>query len=240
MEYDGLNLTFATLEGVLKHSFPYEKAFIPNWIEESFVLNRHPSLEAMIVDHADAIAYTSHDIDDGIKYGLIDFEDLMKAELATEIDNKIKDSGLEKKEYIYRHRFVAGLIKLLVEDFIKYSTPKIRLYRDRGPLCATIPSDKPLPVGFSPKRGRQLAQLKEILLNKLYKHQKIVSKMHAGKECIRALYRAFNEDTDLLPERQKELLEKRNPKRVVADYIASMTDRYALKSYHEIYGISLK
>jgi dGTPase len=73
----------------------------------------------------------------------------------------------------------------------------------------------------------------------LYRHEKIVLKMHAGKQCIRSLYRAFSEDSGLLPQRQKMLMEIRPPKRVLADYIASMTDRYAIKIYQDLSGFSL-
>ena len=96
-DFDGLNLTFATLEGVLKHSYPYEKDFLAN-IDPAFALDKHPSLEAMVVDHADEIAYTSHDIDDGIKYGLIRFEDLKDDALCQRVDRMVREEGIDPKE----------------------------------------------------------------------------------------------------------------------------------------------
>ncbi len=238
-DFDGLNLTFATLEGVLKHSYPYRKPFLPAHIVEAFDLERHPSLEAMIVDHADEIAYTSHDIDDGIKYGLITFEALWEEPLAQRVDRMVQAEGIAHNHPLYRHRFVAALIKLLVEDLIATSSAAIAPYAGAAPLCATLEADTPLPVRFSPAISLELKRLKKHLFAVLYRHEKIVRKMHAGKECIRALYRAFRGDVDLLPSYQKALLDHRSPARVVADYIASMTDRYALKTYHELYGISL-
>ncbi len=238
-DFNGLNLTFATLEGVLKHSYPYDKPYYPDWIRENFALDRHPSLEAMIVDHADAIAYTSHDIDDGIKYGLIGFGDLEGLELVDQVKNMVAKEGVAPTEYLYRHRFVAALIRLLVEDFISASSGGVSRYRSRAPLCATICAKEPLPVGFSGETGRGLKLLKKRLFERLYRHEKIVKNMYAGKQCVRSLYRAYREDPDLLPFSQRELLNRRNPHRVIADMIASMTDRYAMKSYHEIYGISL-
>ena len=94
-------------------------------------------------------------------------------------------------------------------------------------------------MGFSKETATQLKKLKKLLLNKLYKHQKIARKMHAGKQCIKGLYKAFSEDKNLLPPHQKELFDVRREDRVIADYIAAMTDRYAMKTYHEIYGLSL-
>jgi len=239
-EFDGLNLTFATLEGVLKHSYPYEKAFFPDWVREAFALDRHPSLEAMVVDHADEIAYTSHDIDDGVKYGLIGFGDLEEEPLVQRVEATVRSEGVKPGEYLYRHRFVAGLIKVLVEDFITHSRPGAEKWRVGEPLCGTIPATDPLPVGFSPLIGGELKRLKKRLYLKLYRHREIVSKMYAGRQCIQRLWEAYNEDHDLLPSRQRDLFESRHPERVIADTIASMTDRYALKSYHEIYGISLR
>jgi len=236
-EFDGLNLTFATLEGVLKHSYPYKKKFLEN-IDASFDLEKHPSLEAMVVDHADEIAYTSHDIDDGIKYGLISFDDLMEDKLCIKVDEMVREEGVSRGESLYRHRFVAALIKLLVEDFIAHSTEASEKYREEEPLTSTLNASLNLPLGFSKTTATQLKKLKKLLHRELYKHQKISLKMYAGKQCIKGLYRAFRDDSDLLPKKAKNLMAFRNEPRVIADHIASMTDRYALKTYQEIYGLS--
>ncbi|MCF6243614.1 MAG: deoxyguanosinetriphosphate triphosphohydrolase [Sulfurovum sp.] len=237
-DFEGLNLTFATLEGVLKHSYPYKKPFLDG-LDIRFNLDKHPSLEAMVVDHADEIAYTSHDIDDGIKYGLITFDDLLQDPLCLRVDEMVQKEGIQRGEKLYRHRFVAGLIKLLVEDFIENSKNGAQMYRQDTPICTTLDAKEKLPVGFSKATATQLKVLKKLLLKKLYKHEKIARKMYAGKQCIKGLYRAFREDNDLLPPHQKELIEVRKEERVIADYIAAMTDRYAMKTYHEIYGLSL-
>ena len=237
-EFDGLNLTFATLEGVLKHSYPYKKPFLDG-LDKRFNLDMHPSFEAMVVDHADEIAYTSHDIDDGIKYGLISFADLLDDPLCLRVDTMVQNEGITRGEKLYRHRFVAGLIKLLVEDFIENSKEGAEKYRQNSPICVTLDAQEKLPLGFSKNTASELKVLKKLLLKKLYKHEKIARKMYAGKQCIQGLYKAFRDDQDLLPPHQKELLEIRNEKRVIADYIAAMTDRYAMKTYHEVYGMSL-
>lgn len=237
-DFDGLNLTFATLEGVLKHSYPYKKPFLEG-LDEKFDLDKHPSLEAMVVDHADEIAYTSHDIDDGVKYGLINFDDLMENSLCQQVDEMVHAEGIKKGEKLYRHRFVAGLIKILVEDFIENSNAGVEKYRQESPIAATLDAAIALPVGFSKEIGRGLKELKKLMYQKLYRHEKIVRKMYAGKQCIQSLYKAFTEEEALLPAPQKELLEIRSKERVAADYIASMTDRYAMKTYHKLYGLTL-
>ena len=236
--FDGLNLTFATLEGVLKHSFPYKKPFLEN-IDTCFNLEKYPSLEAMVVDHADEIAYTSHDIDDGIKYGLISFDDLLEDTLCLRVDEMVQKEGIQRSEKLYRHRFVASLIKLLVENFIDNSYKGAEYYRKDVPICVTLDVKEKMPVGFSKETATQLKKLKKLLFNKLYTHEKISRKMYAGKLCIKGLYKAFREEDNLLPPHQKELFDVRKKERVIADYIAAMTDRYAMKTYHEIYGLSL-
>ena len=237
-DFDGLNLTFATLEGVLKHSYPYKKPFLEG-LDTRFDLEKHPSLEAMVVDHADEIAYTSHDIDDGIKYGLISFDDLLEDALCLRVDEMVQKEGIKRGEKLYRHRFVAGLIKLLVEDFMQNSENGVTQYRQKSPIVVTLDAKEKLPLGFSKETATQLKRLKKLLLKKLYKHEKIARKMHAGKQCIKGLYKAFTEDINLLPLNQQELFEVRTKERVIADYIAAMTDRYAMKTYHEVYGLSL-
>jgi len=192
-----------------------------------------------VVDHADEIAYTSHDIDDGIKYGLITFNDLLQNPLCLRVDEMVQEEGVLRDEKLYRHRFVAGLIKLLVEDFIANSSEGAKKYRQDMPIVTTLDASQNLPVGFSKQTSTQLKVLKKLLLKKLYKHEKIARKMYAGKQCIKGLYKAFKEDNDLLPPHQKELFKTRKVERVIADYIAAMTDRYAMKTYHEIYGLSL-
>ena len=236
-DFDGLNLTYATLEGVLKHSAPYKKSFYPKEIEENFKLNYHPSLEAIVVDSADEIAYTSHDIDDGMKYKLISFDDLKDELLIQRAVKMVEKEGIKPNEQLFRHRLVAAIIKILVEDYIQNSKDFISKNIKDYPLVSYFRADEKLKVGFSKEIAKELKLLKAKLFKKLYRHNLIVRKMYAGKECIEKLYTAFMQEPYLLPNEQRELLNIRAKHRVVADYIASMTDRYALKSYHEIYGI---
>jgi len=235
--FDGLNLTYATLEGVLKHSLPYRKSFLPKEIKEEFYLDYHPSFEAIVVDFADSIAYISADIDDGIKYNLIDYNDLKEQNLIKRASFFVKKEGITPQEHLFRHRLVASIIRVLVEDFINNSKEFIKSNKSNQPQCSKYKSSIKLDIGFSKEVAKEHKELIKHLFKVLYKHQKIVKNMYAGKECVKALYKAFMEEENLLPKNTKELIEKRAKHRVVADYIASMTDRFALKSYREIYGI---
>jgi len=233
-KFDGLNLTFATLEGILKHSYPYKKSFLPEYIHEEFNLDTHPSIEAMIVDRADEIAYVSHDIDDGINSGLISFDDLKASELACEILDKVATEGITlEDDEMFRYRFSSHLINHLVYSLLDYSKDKITTGKI---LSATLDCKNEIPVGFEPELETQIKKLKKLLFTKLYQHKKIMIKMFAGKQAIKGLYSGLMEEDKMLPSFFYKQLDSKNKHRVIADYIASMSDRHALSSYNEMYG----
>jgi dGTPase len=233
-QFDGLNLTFATLEGILKHSYPYKKSFLPSEIDEQFNLNTHPSIEAMIVDRADEIAYMSHDIDDGIQAGLISFETLKHSPLITKILQKVEQEGVSFEDgEMFRYRFSSHFINHLVYSLLEYS--KIHVNNSEV-LSATIPSSEPLPIGFHKELETEIKKLKKILFSELYQHKNIVRKMYSGKQAIIGLYGALKSEEKLLPKYFYQQLEVRKKHRVIADYIASMSDRYAMKLHHELHG----
>ncbi|MEN8302484.1 MAG: deoxyguanosinetriphosphate triphosphohydrolase [Campylobacterota bacterium] len=232
--FNGLNLTFATLEGILKHSYPYRKSFLPDSIHEQFNLDTHPSIEAMVVDRADEIAYMSHDIDDGIHSGLISFEDLKESELIQEILEKVALEGVgQENDEMFRYRFSSHLINHLVYSLLEYSKDRIETAEV---LSATLDSKSEIPIGFEPLLETKIKKLKKLLFQKMYQHKKIVIKMFAGKQAIKGLYNGLMEEEKMLPDFYYKQLEYRSKHRVVADYIASMSDRHALSFYNEMYG----
>lgn len=215
--FNGLNLTYATLEGILKHSKPYKKPFFSKHLNEIFNIEKLPRLEAVIVDLSDEIAYTSHDIDDGIKQKIITFDILENNLLVESIIKNIQDEGIKKNDKIFRYRFISSLINLLIENIIHN-------FHTKGNIC------------YDKHIARDLANIKKILFINLYGNEEIKRKMFFGKRCIRALFNDFMNDKSILP---KDLVEKINNgakhHRVVSDYIASMTDRYAMKLYKELH-----
>ncbi len=233
-EFSGLNLTFATLEGILKHSYPYKKSFLPSWIGEEFNLETHPSIEAMVVDRADEIAYMSHDIDDGLNSGLITIDDLKDSALIEEILKKVEGEGISQNEdEMFRYRFSSHLINHLVYSLLEYSKDKI----DNSFIqCSTMDASSELPIGFMPELESDIKKLKKLLFKKLYLHKEISVKMFAGKQAIKGLYSGLMEDKNMLPKFYYEQLSHKKEHRVVADYIAHMSDRYALSFYNEMYG----
>ena len=233
-DFNGLNLTFATLEGILKHSYPYKKSFLPSHIHEQFNLDTHPSIEAMIVDRADEIAYMSHDIDDGINSGFITFDDLKSSELAVEVLSKVADEGItEEDSEMFRYRFSSHLINHLVYSLLEYSKDK---FDNKKVYSASIDAKTELPIGFEPALETKIKKLKKLLFEKLYQHKNIMRRMYAGKVAVEGIYKGLMEEEKMLPKFYYEQLKVRKKHRVVADYIASMSDRYALSFYNEMYG----
>ncbi|QOP44783.1 deoxyguanosinetriphosphate triphosphohydrolase family protein [Sulfurimonas paralvinellae] len=223
-DFDGLNLTFATLEGILKHSYPYKKPFLPKIIDKQFDLDKHPSFEAMVVDRADEIAYMSHDIDDGVNSGLICFDDLKSSELAQEILDKVAQEGVtDENDEMFRYRFSSHLINHLVYSLLAYSKERVE-------------DKEAMPIGFEKELETKIKKLKKLLFNKMYQHKNIVRRMYAGKQAVRSLYKGLMEDEKMLPRFYYDQLQNRAKHRVISDYIASMSDRYALNFHNEMNG----
>jgi len=233
-QFDGLNLTFATLEGILKHSYPYKKPFLSPLIDERFDLSTHPSVEAMAVDRADEIAYMSHDIDDGVHSGLISFETLKESALIREILEKVHEEGVDaENDEMFRYRFSSHFINHLVYSLLDYSRPRVRT---GSVLSASVASGEPVPVGYDAALETEIKKLKKLLYKELYQHHEIVRKMYAGKQAIIGLFNALMEEPKMLPKYYAAQLQTRHKHRVIADYMASMSDRYAMQLYNELYG----
>ena len=231
----GLNLTFATLEGILKHSYPYKKSFLSERIHEEFNLETHPSIEAMVVDRADEIAYITHDIDDGVTSGLISFSDLQESKIIQDVLAMVAEEGVSQEDgdEMFRYRFSSHLINYLVYALLDHSKGQVDNSRV---LAGVIDSREQIPIGFEKPLETEIKKLKKLLHQKLYLHKQIVRKMYAGQQAIKGLYKAMMEEEKILPAYYLKQVEMRNKHRVISDYIASLSDRYALSLYNELYG----
>lgn len=216
-DYDGLNLTFATLEGILKHSAPYKKPFFSANLNAEFSIDLPPRIEAIIVDFSDEIAYISHDIDDGVKLGLINFDIIESNAIAKEIIANIESRGISRKDKIFKYRFTSALICYLIEELI-------RNFKTSG------------AIKYNESIANNLSKLKQILFKNLYRHETVVRKMAFGKNIVRNLFNDFMNDRNLLPcDLREKITQGAKPHRIVSDYIASMTDRFAIKLYKELH-----
>ncbi len=239
-EFTGLNLMYETREGILKHC-SRSKAKELGAIGQRFLDNLQPSLEAQVADIADQIAYNNHDVDDGLRARLITFEQLASCELFCKelmVVTK-KYPTLSNKRMI--HEVIRRMINILVSDLISNSQENIRSLNLQT-IDEVRQAGKPL-VKLSESVATQNLQLKRFLNKHLYKHAKVEKMSTDAKQVIRQLFDGFMSEQTLLPEDvQKNIgnYEKEQGKsgkaRVIADYIAGMTDRFAFAESERISG----
>lgn len=239
-EFDGLNLTFESREGILKHCSPAKAPELGD-IGERFLNKTQPGPEAQLADLADGIAYNSHDVDDGLRAGLITIEQLsdiaLFAEQHEEVLRRYPDLAPRRRV----HEVVRRIINHQVTDLIE--TSRERLGNEQFPdIDAVRRYPEPLVV-FSDRMRELHLELKRFLRKQLYQHYRVRRMTIKAERVIRALFDAFIEDIGLLPDESREasrLLESESGAagraRGVADYIAGMTDRYAIAEYERVYN----
>jgi dGTPase len=226
--FHGLNLSYEVLEGIRTHTTEYDNPKDdPNFKSRGF-----PTIEAQIVNCADEIAYINHDLDDGIHWGMLDTDMLLKLELWREVWDRVEEGMPFATERIKRIRTISELIGLLIDDLQRETRRRIEELgikslqdvRERGEGL----------VSFSSETKRKMGEVKNFLLANVYHHPDVRRKMREGQEIIRALFEAYVKDPKLLPDKYRERLERDGSKRNIADYIAGMTDRFAIAKYREL------
>lgn len=236
-EHDGLNLTWDLLEGLAKHNGPVAG---PNWalaeLDEAFPLNlgTWPSLEAQIAAVSDDIAYDNHDIDDGLRAGFLDLGDLLQLDFLAD-----QWRAVEKRfPFAPRDRQLRELIRdqigLMVNDVLDHSRENaagfgsVAQIRDAGQQVA----------GFSPAMVQHERALKAFMYERLYYHPEQVSAAERARDVIARLFAAYSQDHRLMPDEWQNRLPANEPgrSRVIADFIAGMSDRFAIQACEAIYG----
>ena len=231
--FNGLNLCFETREGILKHC-SRENALKLGDLGERFLSGKRPSLEAQIANIADEIAYNNHDVDDGLRSGFLTIEQLAQVELwQTHYEQAKREyAQLDGRRVI--HETVRRMINTLIVDLID-TTGKNLAAQAPGSLEA-VRSAPPL-VAHSATVTAQAAELKRFLFKNLYRHYRVMRMTSKARRVIRGLFEAFSEDPRLLPPAYLAEDEAAQP-RLIAHYIAGMTDRYALKEYQRLFVIN--
>jgi len=230
-DFKGMNLTWETREGIAKHHTEYDKAKIPNELEPNLM----PTLEAQIVDIADEIAYDNHDLDDGLASGLIQENDLEKIPLwqkaQTEIERANPGIGQPKKRY----QVIRKLIALLVDDCIKKSEARIEANTIKN--LSDVRNFSSRLIDFSDEVKFMRKPLRDFLQNGLYRHYRVNRMSAKARRFIKMLFDAYIENTSMLPTVFQDKINSKNDKySVVCDYIASMTDRFALDEYEKLFN----
>ncbi len=238
--FDGLNLTWETLEGLVKHNGPLRapvaepiSRFDARW---SLDIATWPGLEAQIAALADDIAYLNHDLDDGLRAGLFTVKDLIDAPLAGPPAEAIlaRYGDLEIGRFI--GELVRTLIGALVDDMLAETTRRLA---EAGPTSAAgVRSHRRALVGFSPAMEQAAATLKSFLFAHMYRHERVMSSMRRAKDLISELFEAFQRQPGLLPPDWARTCGAPGDTAtagVVRDYIAGMTDNYAIQEFRRIF-----
>ncbi|KAF1029790.1 MAG: Deoxyguanosinetriphosphate triphosphohydrolase-like protein [Burkholderia plantarii] len=228
--FNGLNLCFETREGILKHC-SRENARRLGELGERFLAGRQPSLEAQLANIADEIAYNNHDVDDGLRSGLISFEQLAGVALwQRHYEAALADfPALEGRRLV--HETVRRIINTLIVDLIDATT--VQLAHHRPGSLDEVHACPPLVV-HSEVIATEAAELKRFLFKNLYRHYRVMRMASKAQRIVSGLYEAFSGDPRLLPPPYQTDDAATQPRRI-AHYIAGMTDRFALKEYQRLF-----
>ncbi|MDY0071081.1 MAG: deoxyguanosinetriphosphate triphosphohydrolase [Thauera sp.] len=230
--FSGLNLMFETREGILKHCSRANAERL-GAVGERFLRGEQPSLEAQLANLADAIAYNNHDVDDGLRSGLITLEQLDEVPLFARQRREVERQWPQLHRRKLVHETVRRMIHLMVVDLLQQTADNIAASGVAG--VDDVRRAPPL-AAYSAQLKPELQQLKRFLHDNLYRHYQVVRMTTKAKRIINELFTAFMTDLRLLPPQYQQLAREDGP-RTIADYIAGMTDRYAIKEHRRLFAI---
>jgi dGTPase len=231
-EFDGLNLTLATREGILKHCSAKDAARLeaqePSGVAQRFITREQPSLEAQLVNLADEMAYNAHDIDDGVRSGLIDIEALRVLPLFERFHAQV----LKEYPTLQGRRLLSEIIRRLLsaQVFDVIDQTRKRIAQHGIAREADVRQAPPL-VSFSPELAQEVQQIKSWLFKHLYRHGQVIAKMDEAQDMVRELFASYLAHPKRLPDAYAC---QSNLPRAIADYIAGMTDRFAEMKWREL------
>ena len=236
-EFPGLNLTFETREGILKHCSLKNAAELGD-VGRRFIEKKQPNLEAQVANLADEIAYNNHDVDDGLRSGFISVEQLRELRLFGKQHDEVMRRHPHIPERVRIHEIVRRMINYLVVDLVENSR------RLLAAAAVTSVEDvrnagQPL-LGFSQAVREESLELKRFLREHLYNHYRVRRMTRKAEQIVTGLFGVFMDDPRVLPPQYQDKLraspEDRTARaRVVADYIAGMTDRYAIREHKRLH-----
>jgi dGTPase len=232
--YNGLNLMFETREGILKHC-SLNNARLLGPVAQRFIDRTQPSLEAQLTNLADEIAYNSHDIDDGLRSGLITIAQLEQVEFFARLWRDVQQAfpGLSGRRAIYET--LRRLITAMADDLIATSSA---LIADAAPKSLNEVRAAPPLIRFSDPMRKDATELKRFLREYLYRHYKVNRMRVKASRIVRELYSAFMAEPVLLPpDYQDKSGDVGKQARKIADYIAGMTDRYAIREHRRLFSL---
>lgn len=226
-DWPGLNLTSETLEGIVKHESEYDLTII-----KDFDPTTRGSVEAQIANIADELAYNAHDLDDGLQAELIVPEELDALEIWREVCEAVGFKG-QRVDEIARHLLIRELIGMEVGDVLAETTKRLDALKPQSP--ADVQGHDDLVVAHSDRMRTLNRELKNFLFQNMYYHYRVVRMANRAKRFIEQIFLSYMEDTRQLPKEYQAQLKDRDAGRVVADYIAAMTDRGAVLEYRRLF-----
>ncbi|MFH1457721.1 MAG: deoxyguanosinetriphosphate triphosphohydrolase [Candidatus Omnitrophota bacterium] len=229
-DFPGLNLTWEVREGIVKHSSAFD---IPVKIKE-FSSSEMPTLETQVVDIADEIAYDNHDLDDGITSGLINESDLQELPIWHEINKDILKKHASLHPDKRKYQIIRFLINRQVTDLIQETERNIRQLKLKASQDVKK-IDKKI-VTFSKSMLHLRKPLRSFLMERLYHHYRVMRMSIKAKRFIEELFHVYVMRPEQLPQDTQKRILKDGSKRAVCDYIAGMTDRYALDEYEKLFN----
>jgi dGTPase len=231
-DFNGLNLMHETREGILKHCSPKNAEGLGE-IGRRFLEGRQPSLEAQLANLADEIAYNNHDVDDGLRSGLITLEQLDAVPIFARNRQVVESAypGLGGRRLI--HETVRRMVNLMAVDLIEQTRNSIA---QAGVASLDDVRAAPRLVAYSPGLLPELRVLKTFLRENLYHHYQVLRMTDKARRIIQDLFGAFMNDPRLLPPQYQSMARSDKP-RAIADYIAGMTDRYAMKEHRRLFAV---
>jgi dGTPase len=229
--FSGLNLTFEAREGIIKHSSESDHPARPDLA--AFLPEQRPVLEAQIIDLADEIAYNNHDIDDGLKAGFITLEELADVELWRETHALVagKYPGLERERHICQT--ISHLIGRLIDDLV--TTTRSGLEQHAVGSLQEVRRQPTRLVALSQEMLLKNRELKIFLYKRLYHHYKVERMRVKAERFLTLLFESYRQTPSLLPLAYQRKFELAGRERVICDYLAGMTDRYALDEYKRLF-----
>jgi len=231
-EFEGLNLTFEAREGILKHC-SLKNAEKLGELGRRFIEGRQPSLEAQIINLADEIAYNNHDVDDGLRSGLISVDQLETVEIFARHLHTVRGLYPDLNDRRLIHETVRRMINTLVVDLLEQTRRNIARHDPRG--IDAVRACPPL-AAFSAEVLAEHRELKRFLMQNLYRHYKVARMSEKAKRLLRELFQAFIDQPRLMPPEHRARADS-DAHRAVCDYIAGMTDRFAIREHRRIFDI---
>lgn len=226
--FPGLNLSFEVLEGMIKHETEYDKADVRDYNPDL-----RGQLEAQIANISDELAYSTHDLDDGLRSGMLNPEMLQGIELWEIITANLGWSNCALDD-LWRHRIIRRLIGLEVNDMIETTNQRIKESR-----CRTVDELQRLTynvAGFNEELHRRNRQLKDFLFANLYRHPRVIRMAVKAERTITDLFEAYLSEPSVLPKHIQGRIDESGLEQTICDYIAGMTDRFAVEEYDKLFN----